>query len=332
MRNLILILITVLMLPLSMFADSVTLKDAKVYNGAIISSDIDFINVLVNDTTTVRIPHGLVQSVFFRYADMVYLLTGEDIKCKILEEKFPDMRLVTPEGLKVIKLVDLKRYFYSSSDSLVISSLPVTGALFNNQKSIARVEKPFRQSLSLSISGGIIYPTAEEWQQNFITSSSVVGAMIQGQIGLTLIEDLSVFGGYTVVEYDNTTEGDLNSAIKTTYYHLGVEYSYTFDSLPFVDFLAGVDGGLIKISGNLYSYSYREVRLEDLSPNIAFRPILGIRTFIIERLGIYLKAAYLITQEQSVPIPEVENTAINIPLNGLTVFAGINFNVPLNLW
>ena len=76
-----------LLFPALIFADSITLKDGRIYSGAIINADAIYINIQVEENTTVQVPHTLVESVTFRYADVVYLLSGTEIKCKILEEK-----------------------------------------------------------------------------------------------------------------------------------------------------------------------------------------------------------------------------------------------------
>jgi hypothetical protein len=325
------IVLQLLLFPILLLADQVSLNDGREYDGAIIGSDANFINLQVDDTTTVRIPHGLVEKVFFRYADMIYMLSKEEIKCKIIEEEIPNLRIITAAGERLIKLVDIKDRWINITDSLIAPSLPLTGNIFNNEKSLRLIRQPFRQSLFLSLSGGIIYPPAQEWQDNFLTSISLTGVTAQGQIGVSLIENISVYFGYSFSQYDNTA-GDLESTLQTQYIHGGVKYSKAFDFLPMIEFSVGGDLGLMSIGGELYSYSFRKLTLDNLTANIAYRPEVGARASIMDRLFIYLNFGYLVAQEFKTQVPEVPDTEIKIPISGVTIYAGITYHIPLKLW
>lgn len=318
--------------PALIFADSITLKDGRIYSGAIINADAIYINIQVEETTTVQVPHTLVESVTFRYADVVYLLSGTEIKCKILEEKFPNLRMVTADGHAEIRLADLKRYFYNSADSLTIRALPETGPVFNNQKSFKEEKKLFKQSIYFDIAGGIIYPPGKEWQKNFITSNSLMGVLLQAQFGLTLINHVSVYFGYTYSQYDNTTEGELCSQINTGYYHGGVEYFNSFNELPFFEFFIGGDIGLLQTWGNIYTYSYRNIDLKDGTASIAFRPKIGVRTDVTNNIDVSLNVGYFIAKEKSYNVPSVPDLKVNVPLNGWTFFASAKFHFPIKMW
>lgn len=325
-------LLIFILMTISARADRVTVKDGTHYDGAILEADSAFIYVQLDVESLAKIPHGLVEKVVFQYADVVYLLDGKELKCKILGEKFPDMRIVTANGQQFHKLVDLKRYFYNSQDSLIAPELPSTGALFNNVKSIQQVAVPFKQTISLSISGGIINPPVSAWRENFITTSSPTGALAQGQIDLALVKFISVTLGYTYTEYRYTAEQDLDSEIITNYYHLGVNYTPKLAFLPFVDFTLGGDIGLLKTEGSLYSYSYRQVNLDNLTPGIAYRPRLTATAYVSENLSVGISVGYLIAQEKQVDMGDPCKTKISIPLSGATIYAGVAYHIPINLW
>jgi hypothetical protein len=78
-------------LPALLWADQLKLSNGRIYEGAVIMSDNRSVSILISDTQQVKVPHSLIASVFFRYADQVYLLSGETIKCKVLDEKLPDL-------------------------------------------------------------------------------------------------------------------------------------------------------------------------------------------------------------------------------------------------
>jgi len=332
MREKIRFLYLLFIFPVLAFADNITLKDGRIYSGAIINADAMYVNIQVEDTITVQVPHTLVESVTFRFADVVYLLSGEEMKCKILEEKFPNLRVVTIEGLQEIRLADLKRYFYNSADSLTVQFLPETGSVFNNEKSFKEEKKLFKQSVYLGITGGIIYPPGKEWQNNFITSNTLIGVLLQAQFGLCMINHVSVYCGYTYSQYDNTTEGELSSEVNTGYYHFGVEYYNSFNEIPFIELYIGGDIGLLKASGNIYTYSYRNLELQDETASIAFRPKIGARTYVTKNIDVSLSAGYFIAQEKSFNVPSVPDLEIKLPLNGWTFFASANFHFPVKFW
>jgi hypothetical protein len=319
-------------------ADQISLNDGRVYSGAIINADESFINIQIDDSTTAKIPHGLVQSVFFRYADVVYLLSGEEIKCKILNERFPNLHIINDKGMKLIKLVDLKRYFYNDTDSLTLNSLPQTGTQFNNEKSLQLIEKTFSQSIFLSISGGFAFVQGKKWQDNFLTSSSLLGVLIQAQAGLSPIKNVSAHLGFTYGLIDNTiTSPDnqvaLDGKISSNYYYIGFDYFPTFKNfLPQVKFSIGTDIGLYKLNGSIYSYSYREIDLSDLSAKIAYRPRVSARTFVSDRIAVYLNAGYFLVQDFSATVPADLQYEIKIPLSGWTLYVGANYHFPIKLW
>jgi len=128
------IIVLILLLPLMVNADRVIIKDGKKYDGAILKSDESHVYLQVSDTIFSKIPHTLIQTLTFRFADMVYLLNGEEVKCKVLTRTVSDLNIVSETGLRTIKIVDLKRFFYNETDSLTISTLPSTSEVFNNEK------------------------------------------------------------------------------------------------------------------------------------------------------------------------------------------------------
>jgi hypothetical protein len=313
-------------------ADHVIINDGTRYEGAIIQADDQFVYVQLDAESIAKIPHQLVSRVFFRHADTVYLLDGSEIKCKLLEENFPDLRIVSGTGQQLIRLGNLKRYFYNNTDSLITTSMPSTGPLFNNQTTIEKVKFPFRQTLSISIAGGLIVPPADKWQSNFLTDSSPMGALVQGHIGFNLIEKISVILGYNYSEYGFTVQGDLDSKITSNFYHLGVKYSFDLDFLDLLDLSVGADIGLYSIGGDIYSYSYRKINLDQLTANIAYRPHATASVFVSKNLAVDITLGYLLAQDFTVQAGNECQSKITIPMSGMTVCAGINYRIPINLW
>ena len=316
-------------LPALLRADQLHLSNGKTYGGAIIGADDRSVSIQISDTQQVRVPHSFISSVFFRYADRVYLLSGEVIKCKVLNEELPDLYIVSEQGPQQLKISELKRYFYNDADSLSISFLPPTGAVFDNKKSIDLMATRLDRAIFISLSGGIITVPGQTWQENFQTASSLLGLTGQIQVGLLLQRNLAVYGGYLHGQYSNTTEGDLDAEIRSGYLHLGVIYKRFLDFLPGTGLLISADAGLLNLSGNLYTYSYRNLSLDEISANMAGRILIGAHTFIMTRLDAYLKIGYFFSQQFKLTVPAGRPYDINLPLHGWTILGGVSFYIPI---
>jgi hypothetical protein len=99
-----------------------------------------------------------------------------------------------------------------------------------------------------------------------------------------------------------------------------------------VKFSIGTDIGMYKLSGSIYTYSYREIDLSELSANIAYRPRIGARTFVSDRMVVYLNAGYFFVQDFSTEVPANLPYEIKIPLSGWTLNVGVNYHLPIKLW
>lgn len=329
MKNRSVVIFLLLLLPLLSFADCVIVKDGTKYKGAILKSDDKQVYLQVSDTIFSRIPHSLVRTITFRYADMVYLLNGETIKCKVLTRSVTELNIVAENGPRTIKIMDLKRYFYNENDSLIITSLPQTGDVFNNEKSLSSMDTRMDKTIFFSLAGGAIYPDGKTWQKDFITANSLLGIFSQGQIGFTLVRNIAIYGGYMVNQYSNTAENDLQSEVNFGYYHLGVDYFHTFDFLPGVNFSIGGDAGMVNLNGKIYTYSYRELDLSGLSPNIGFRLLIGARLFFLKQVSASIKAGYFSIQDFIINVPAEIEYDVTLPLSGWTIMFGASFHLPI---
>jgi len=323
------IIVLILLLPLMVNADRVIIKDGKKYDGAILKSDESHVYLQVSDTIFSKIPHTLIQTLTFRFADMVYLLNGEEVKCKVLTRTVSDLNIVSETGLRTIKIVDLKRFFYNETDSLTISTLPSTSEVFNNEKSLSLMDTRMDKTIFFSLAGGAIYPDGKSWQEEFITATSLLGMFAQGQLGFTLARNIAVYGGYMYNQYDNSAENDLQSDVNYGYYYAGVDYLHSFDFLPGVDFSLGGDIGMVSLDGNIYTYSYRDIDLSGSSPNIGFRVLFGVRLFFMKQLAAYLKTGYFKVQDFVITVPAETEYDVTLPLGGWTIILGASFHIPI---
>ena len=325
----IIVVLYLAVLPVLVGADQVTLSTGRTFSGAITGADDHAVSILVSDTQTVKIPHAYISSVFFRYADHVYLLSGEVIKCKVLDKKVTDLFIISEKGPQQLKISELKRYFYNDADSLFTPDLPPTGTVFNNQKSVGLMDTYLNKALFLSLSGGVISVPAQKWQENFITASSLLGLNGQIQAGFFLQRNFAVYGGFLLNRYKNTAENDLVSEILNRYIHLGALYSRAFDFLPDTGFLISVDAGLLYLSGNLYTYSYRYIDLDGTSAQVAGRILIGARTFIMKQVDIFIKTGYLFAKPFKLSVPAQSPYNIEISLSGWTILAGASLYLSL---
>jgi hypothetical protein len=323
------ILIILFFLPVVVTADRIIVKNGSSYDGAILKSENNMVYLQTSDTIYSRIPSSLISSILFRYADIVYLLNGEEIKCKVLTRTISDLNIITESGARTIKIVDLKRFFYNDIDSLLVKNLPPTGDVFNNEKTLSLLDTRMDKTIFLGVAGGVIYPNGKAWQDNFITATSLLGLFAQGQIGITFVRNIAFYGGYLYGQFGNTTENNLESDVNIAYFHLGADYLHTFDFLPGVNFILGGDVGLVNLSGNIYTYSYRNIDIGGITPNIGFRLSIGARLFFMKQMAGSLKLGYFKVQDFNVPVPAEIEYNVTIPVSGWTVIAGVSFHMPI---
>ena len=185
------------------------------------------------------------------------------------------------------------------------------------------------KTIFMSIAGGALYPDGDAWQESFVTANSLLGLYGQGQIGFTLVRNIAVYGGYMAAQFDNSAEDDLQSEVNLAYYHLGVDYLHEFDFLPGINFSLGGDIGMTKLSGNIYTHSYRNLELDNLSSNIAFRILVGARLFFMKRLAAFLKVGYMGVQDYNITVPAEPEYQLILPLSGWTLLAGASFYISI---
>ena len=330
MKRLILILA---FLPAVLLADRILLKGNETVQGAILKADSAHIYIQVNDSTTRRIAHQDVASVFFRYADQVQTLAGDKIVCKVLSEDFPDLRIVTATGKRLIRLIDLKWYFHEDADSLTITALPPTGALFKNERILATITPAFRQHMFVGLSGGMYFPPSKKWQEEFLTGSSPATLNGQVEVGLTLFPTLSVRIGFSHSRFKDAAASGLGNIINTQYYFAGVIFKPMLEFFPAsMSVSAGGDIGLLDMSGQLYTFSYRYLSLDNLSPNIAVRPFVEWKMNLSPRVSVLARGGYMFSQKFTVKSPVECNDEISVSVNGLIITAGFTYQFPFQVW
>ena len=328
MKKLIRYVLLFALLPSLMLADQVTLQNGTKYDGKIISADQNYIYLQISDSATAKIPHTLVKSVFLTYSDLVYLLTGEIIECKIIDEVLPDLLIVTEQGPAAIRVVELKKYYYNDADSLLIPVLPPTGKYFNNQKIFERQKRILGKYLLLGMHAGAVNLPATEWNNNFITASKLLGFSSGINIGYSFHSHLLSNLGIEYNWYPNNFE-KLISTVKRYYLYLGIAYLHNFSFLPDFDFSLGTDIGLNFLRGNIYLFSYRNTDLKDGGIQPAVRPYLAIQKSIANRLITRFQLGYLLGRPFTVkPEPDYLKK-VTIGYNGPFFMFNFYYQFPL---
>ncbi|TFH02835.1 MAG: hypothetical protein E4H13_00745 [Calditrichales bacterium] len=327
-------IIFLLLLPALLLADRLVLKGGnETLQGAILKADSAHIYIQINDSTTRRIAHQDVASVFFRYADRLQTLSGDKIVCKVLSEDFPNLRIVTAVGKRLIRLIDLKWYFQEDADSLTILALPPTGPLFKNERILATIRPAFRQHMFIGFSGGMDFPPSNKWQEEFLTGSSPATLNGQVEVGLALFPSLSVRVGFSHSRFKDVAASGLGNIINTQYYFAGVLFKPMVEFFPAsMSVSLGSDIGLLDISGQIYTFSYRYLTLDNLSPNVAVRPFVEWKMNLSDRVSVLARGGYMFSQKFNVKSPAECNNEIYISVNGLIITAGFTYQFPVQVW
>jgi len=311
-------------LPLVVLADHITLNDGTKYEGSIVNATQTHVIMQINDSTVIQIPQARIDNLFFSKADHIILLNNQTIKCKILEEVFPNLLFVTEEGIQKEPIINIKRYFYNEVDSLELSALPPTGNLFDNKVSFREKPKNIRQNFFVNINGGIASPPSNNWKKDFLTAADIFGIQIGGSAGYFVSNNLSVGLGADFITYDNKSEGNLASSLKTSFIYVTASYFANFEFLYFIDFFAGVDFGIFNTTGNIYTYSFREIKIDD-SGAIAFRPKIGASYRVTSNLIVNAEGNFIVAKSGNIPYPVLGFEDISIEFNGPLFKAGVTY-------
>jgi hypothetical protein len=297
-------ILLVIMIQLDLFADQVKLLDETCLEGKIISADQNYIYLQLTDTTTAKIPHALVHSVFFNYSDLLYLQSGEVIECKIIDRTLTELKIVTGQGVQPIKLIDIKRYFYNTADSLLVPLLPPTGNIYNNQKIFEQQKTISGKYLLAGINSGFTGIPAEKWNDSFITTSNLLGFSAGIRADYTLRSDLLGSAGLEYTWIKNTSD-ELRSTVRRYFFYLGLAYMKNFSLIRSISVLAGIELGINHFQGNIYSFSYRNITIDKSGIKLGLRPYLGAQTNLTSRLVSRIQIGYLLGQPLDIqPGPE----------------------------
>ena len=291
-REKIILILLILLWPVFTRADHVILQNGTRYEGHILSADSTHIYLQITDTSKVRIPGGMVKTVFFRYSDLLYLLSGNVIECKIIAEVFPDLIFITAGGEQRVKLIEVKRYFYSAADSLESPYLPPTGKIFNNQKIFEQEKRNIGKYLMVGVYAGVSNLPADDWNSRFITASKLLG--FSGGFNLSYPFYTHIFSnlGFEYTWYDNEHE-DLYSIIKKYFLFTGLSYQRELPFIRNVYVSAGAELGIQFLSGNTYLFSYRNVKLNNSGIKPGIRPFLALETDMTNRVKVRTQIGYL---------------------------------------
>lgn len=317
----------VLLISLTCFAlaDEVTLNDGTVYSGTIFSADPASIIMQTNDSTSVAIPKSRVKTIFFHKSDLVYLLDGSVIECKILEQVFPNLKIVTESGNQHVRVIDLKRYFHNEADSLFVPSLPPTGALFLNKENYVFTTKHTGLEYMVSAYGGLSVPPSGSWQNYFITAANVLSLNGGLQAGYMVSKDIMISAGAEFAGYNNSVGEDLTSHFNTMYLYLSGSLQNLYNFSDNLRTFANVDIGLFSMTGNFYMYSYRKIKILQSENSYGFRIGGGLVYDIDSNISMQIKSGYMVSNLVEYEPPAAGLGTIKIDFNGFYVLTGINY-------
>lgn len=310
------------------YADKIEIHDGNIYDGIILEATEQHVKIQVNDSLVKRISHSDIKSIFFTYADVVYLLSKESIKCKILEEIYPQLKVITSEGIQYYRYNDIKRYFYNESDSLYISSLPPTTYIFNNEKLELYKKSDFSKNIFAGIRGGFNSIKIEKWEEKFLSPDAALGFEGGIKVGYTFSEDINITIGYEYGNYKNTIQGDLESSFNTNFIYISPGYVKKFIILYVFYTGLALDIGLFNATGDLYLYSYRKVELDNQAFNLALRPKIVCRFPISKMIILDFDAGYFFAESNEINIPESSIANFPVSFNGVSFKLSVCYQFP----
>lgn len=299
----------------SAFSDMIKLSDGSKVEGRILSSSQRYINIRKDDSNTVQILHSKIESIFFTWADMVYLISGETIKCKIVNRIPPNLHIVSSDGSRKIPLNKIKMYFYHSAEALEIPECPVTGPEFKNEKPFP--PKDLTHNIYFGIQWGAHWAPTKDWMEDFMSAAWQYSVGIR--TGYYITNLLSFGGGIEYDSYSHTHYQNIDSEVKTIFYYIGAEYAKKIGKNPDAYGFIGMNVGGFNTTGTLNLYSYREIEFNVNS--VTFMPRIGVRGFLDKHLSLGVEAAYLFAKSGSISVPTGSDLVIDF--SGFSTFLSV---------
>ncbi len=297
------------------FPDIIKLTDGSKVEGRILNADERYVNIRKNEGRKVQVLHNKIESIIFTWADMIYLESGETLKCKIVQRIENNLRVVASDGPRMVPFENIKMYYYHTAQHLEIPELPETGPEFKNEKPF--LPNNLAHEIFIGIHGGVHWPSLSNWKKDFL---GVVFQYSGGiKAGFYLNGNISIGAGITLDFYDYTHYEDLDSHIKTLFYYGGIEYAIQIGKKSGAYAFIGVNTGLFQTTGTCYLYSFREIALKSI--NMAFMPRIGARAFLNRNLSVGIEAGYLLGKSGSIATGLVND--LTIKFNGFSTFLNI---------
>lgn len=309
--------IAFIFLNISAFADEIKITDGTKIKGRILSATVSHVIIESEERGTIKISHPEIKSIVFSWADKIYLASGETVICKIVNRDPFNLLVVTEDGLLSIPLLNLRMYFYHSSQDLSITKLPITGDDFKNDKAFP--PKPLKNRFFLGLNSGWHLPPYNKWKREFMGGAWMASGGIRA--GYHPTESLTIGMGLRFDFYRYAHYEDYISQYLTLYANSGVEYSFKLKALPPSYAFIGLDFGLLSLLGKCHLYSFREIELNELS--IAVVPKIGVRSFLNNNVALGVEIAYFIANTGSIDLPIECSDELNISFNGISAL----FNV-----
>lgn len=304
-----LLFIVLFLNPCILFSDTITLIDGSRIEGRVLNSTEGYVYIADKDSTIHHIRHNQIKSVYFSWADVIYLSSGNTIKCKIINSVSSNLHVLTEEGLQIIHFSEIKMYFYHSAEGITTPDLPITGSDFKNQKAFR--PKGLKHSLYFGFHyGNNLSPYKSERR----LSNSELDLDIGIKGGYYLTNSISFGGGFKYAKYCFDNYLNLQSLFSTINLHGDLEYSVRVEKRPASYAFIGLNIGVFNVYGQIFcTYIDPESHKDDpilLVKEITFNkksyaliPHIGVRTFLEKRISVGLEIAFLFENSEPIQIP-----------------------------
>ena len=308
------------------FADAILLKNEKRISGRILYSDNQAVYIADNDSTF-KVPHGLIDHIVFSASDLVHMLDGRTIACKIIDRVFPNLILLTPQGILSVNEIDVLRFFYAAGNSITLNSLPQTGKIFSNPLSKSKNiwQQKLKRNVFIGLRGGYM-SVSDAWQNVFQNLESITAFPFSIQAGYLLLPDGYLKAGYETAGYEpSNSTAALGLNVSTVFLYAG--YEQTFPAHPEIPlyFTAGLEAGLINFtSGSIPGYIGKST--------FAFKPIGGISYYLNKYISLNFEAAYMVATGKAGISTVALNTEgapqnIELKLSGLNILVTFRYHL-----
>jgi len=318
-----------------LFADIIVTPDGTVYKGTIVSAD-DSVVVIKIGTTETAVTRSSIIAIHFSSADVIYLISGEEITCKIASKDRDNVIVAAADGMRSIPNSSIEKVRYNFRNDLKVTNLPRTDSHFSNI-SAERSYKENGKSVFLMFHLDAHYASLNDWSKQFYSTNGqpveTSGLIWGAEIGYAASDRIALCVGAesfsTPTLTINQTSPSFEDYAGYTFIYGSVHFGGRPKTLPELFIYGGIDLG--SLTGKEVVKNFNGIDFEGGNTKFAQRFKAGMQYMTSNRFSITSEIGYLAANVKEVEVLGNVVPNYSLDFSGLFIRAGFSYHIPLTI-